>query len=452
MSDFLDVDFENKIKNEGIESFSNIYLIENKSTVKYWLLALFIMASIVLFLPWTQNIRAKGKVTTRRQEDRPQELNTIIPGKLLKWYVKEGDFVEKGDTILQLGEVKAEYLDPILLQRTQQQINAKSKSIEAYLGKVGATDNQVLALESGKNYKLLSIDNKIGQQRLKISSDSVDVSAAKIALDAYKRQISGARVMLDSGVISLIEFEKRTVIFQDGAAKLNSAVNNFNQSKQEFLNLRIEKNAILQEYNDKIAKAVGERFSSYSDAASTEAEVAKLENAFSNFVARSQLYFITAPQSGQITKAKKAGLGEILKEGEMIVEIVPRTSAFAIEMFVEPMDLPLVARGEKVRFVFDGFPAIVFSGWPSSSYGTFGGVISAVETSISSNGLFRILVIEDENDKKWPNSLRMGGGANGIALLEDVPIWYELWRNINGFPPEYYIAKTNEEKTIKEKK
>jgi adhesin transport system membrane fusion protein len=23
-------------------------------------------------------------------------------------------------------------------------------------------------------------------------------------------------------------------------------------------------------------------------------------------------------------------------------------------------------------------------------------------------------------------------------LLSDVPIWYELWRNINGFPPDYY--------------
>ncbi len=122
---------------------------------------------------------------------------------------------------------------------------------------------------------------------------------------------------------------------------------------------------------------------------------------------------------------------------------MPSDYELAVEMFVNPMDLPLVARGENVRFVFDGFPAIVFSGWPSTSYGTFGGVISAVETSISSNGMFRILVIEDEKDKKWPTSLRIGGGANGIALLEDVPIWYELWRNINGFPPEYYIAKTN---------
>jgi len=56
------------------------------------------------------------------------------------------------------------------------------------------------------------------------------------------------------------------------------------------------------------------------------------------------------------------------------------------------------------------------------------------------------LVAEDVNDKPWPKLLRMGGGANGIALLKDVPIYYELWRNINGFPPEYYQVEKKEKK------
>jgi hypothetical protein len=35
----------------------------------------------------------------------------------------------------------------------------------------------------------------------------------------------------------------------------------------------------------------------------------------------------------------------------------------------------------------------------------------------------------------------MGNGAKGIALMKNVPIFYEIWRNINGFPPEYYIQE-----------
>ena len=158
------------------------------------------------------------------------------------------------------------------------------------------------------------------------------------------------------------------------------------------------------------------------------------------------MYYVTAPQSGQVSKAKKAGLGEILKDGEMIVEIVPDKIQFAVEIFVRPVDLPLINPGQKVRFWFDGFPAIVFSGWPNASYGTFGGKVFAVENSVSSNGKFRILVAEDPAERPWPKELRIGAGAQGMALLKDVPVWYELWRNINGFPPDYYKVDKTEKK------
>jgi hypothetical protein len=88
--------------------------------------------------------------------------------------------------------------------------------------------------------------------------------------------------------------------------------------------------------------------------------------------------------------------------------------------------------------MFDGFPAIVFSGWPSASYGTFGGKVFAIESNVSKNGMFRVLVEEDTRDKPWPTNLKMGTGLYSFALLKDVPIWYELWRQINGFPPDFY--------------
>lgn len=440
MNNFINIDIESQADKSELQSFKKVYRIEKKGQVKKWLWGMLILLVLILFLPWTQNIRAKGAVTTLRQEQRPQELNTIIAGRTLKWYVKEGDFVKEGDTILQLGEVKVDYFDPLLLARTKQQIDAKQQSIEGYKSKAGTAETQSTALLQGQVLKLQSLDNKILQQKLKVVSDSTDIIAVTNELNAYKRQIEAAKIMLDSGAISLTEFEKRRVNFQNGSAKKISADNKFAQSKQELINLRIEKNSTVQEYIDKISKAEGDKFSSLSTAASTEADVSKLQNLYASYDARNKLYYILAPQNGQITKAKKAGIGEMMKEGDMIVEIVPTNIQYAVELFVEPMDLPLIAMGQKVRFVFDGFPAIVFSGWPQNSYGTFGGIVAAVETSVSDNGKFRVLVAEDPSDKKWPTLLRMGGGANGIALLKNVPIYYELWRNINGFPPDYYKA------------
>jgi len=449
---FISTVIEDEVEGSSLTSYHSIYNIKKANRVKKWMWGSLITLVVVLFLPWTQNIRAKGAVTALRQEDRPQELNTVLAGRVIKWYVKEGDFVKKGDTILQIGEVKTDYFDPELLNRTKKQIDAKQIAVEGYGNKAATAVSQMKALEEARDLKLEQLDIKLRQQNLKVISDSIDLGAVLNELAVTKRQIEAAKNMLDSGVISLVDFERRKVSYQNAVAKKISAENKFLQSKQELSAIRIEKNGTIQEYTDKIAKAQGEQFSSLSNMATGEADVAKLQNAYSNYDIRNQLYFITAPQDGQITKARKAGIGEMVKEGDMIVEIVPDKIRYAVELFAEPMDLPLLSAGQKIRFIFDGFPAIVFSGWPAASYGTFGGVIAAVETSVSSNGKFRLLVVEDPNEKAWPRQLRMGGGASGIALLKDVPIGYELWRNINGFPPEYYKpVKSEELKASKEK-
>jgi multidrug efflux pump subunit AcrA (membrane-fusion protein) len=393
---------------------------------------------VLLFLPWTQNIRARGSVTTLRQEQRPQEIPTVIPGRVVKWYVKEGDRVGVGDTILQLAEVKDDYFDPELLDRTREQVEAKALSVDNYRGKAEAAGQQLTALRLAMDLKMRDIDNKIGQQLLKIRSDSMELLAASNDLAIKTEQFRRQQVLYDSGIVSLTSLEQRNQAFQESAAKRVSADIGFRNAKQEFVRLQLERNGELQQYLEKISKTEGDRFQSLSQVQTGAADVAKLRNQYANYTIRSGLYTITAPQSGQVVKARTAGIGEILKEGEVISEIVPTDIDFAIEMFVRPVDLPLLAIGQKVRLLFDGFPAVVFSGWPQASYGTFGGEVSAIESNVSTNGKFRVLIREDRSDKRWPPQLMMGTGAQGIALLKDVPIWYELWRNINGFPPDYY--------------
>jgi multidrug efflux pump subunit AcrA (membrane-fusion protein) len=440
---YLNTDLEKFHAEKNINSFSKIYRIGNSRNIKLWTIIILGAITALLFLPWTQNINANGNITSVKQEQRPQEINTILPGKIVKWFVKEGDYVKAGDTILQLGEIKVDYFDPKLLERTQNQINAKRNSANAYESKAAAAEAQTNVLSAGRALKQASIENKIEQQKLKVRNDETDLVAINNELSVYKRQIDAGKIMLDSGAVSMIDFEKRKVNYQNALAKKIVAENKLSQSKQELINLSIEQHISVMDYNDKISKADGDRFGSLSSAATTEADISKLENTYSSYDVRNKLYYVTASQSGQITKAKKAGIGEILKEGEMIAEIVPDKIDYAVEMFVEPMDLPLVNIGQKVRFVFDGIPAIVFSGWPQNSFGTFGGIISAAETNVSNNGKFRVLVIEDTTEKKWPKNLRMGSGAQGIALLKDVPIYYELWRHINGFPADFYKPEIN---------
>jgi hypothetical protein len=151
--------------------------------------------------------------------------------------------------------------------------------------------------------------------------------------------------------------------------------------------------------------------------------------------------WMVVPNS-QFTVAGNTVLQVFPHEGDAIVSITPALHSKAVELFVPPVDLPLVRIGDKVRIIFDGWPVFVFSGWPNVSFGTFGGVVVAIDQNVSANGQFRMLVASDKNDVDWPVQIRMGGGVKGILLLKDVPIWYEIWRQLNGFPPDFYEPAT----------
>lgn len=431
--------------NSHLKAYSTIYQGDKKSKVRYWFFAIIIILIIILFLPWTQNIKANGSITTLYQEQRPQEINSPIPGKIVKWYVKEGDFIKKGDTILQISEIKEDYLDPNLVKRTQEQVDAKKGAINYYQGKIGTTGSQIAALYEARDLKIEQLDNKLEQLQNKLLAEQAEFAAVENELVLAKDQYDRQQKMFTEGLVSQTQLQQRNLSFQNAQAKKIMIENKLAQTKQEFSIIRIEQNSVQQDYTEKISKAEGDRFQSYSQIATGQGEVAKLENQVSNYTIRNGMYIITAPQDGQIIQAKKSGIGEMIKEGEQITVIVPTRLNYAVEMYVKPIDLPLIDIGQKVRFMFDGFPAIVFSGWPEGSYGTYGGKIIAYENSISSNGMFRVLVAEDTTDRKWPYQLKIGNGASGIALLKDVPIWYEFWRNVNGFPPDYYKYKESKE-------
>ena len=435
--------------NIPLQSFAHIYRSTKISKVNYWFFGILFFLIGILFLPWTQNIKAKGTITSLYQEQRPQNINSPIPGKIVRWYVKEGDVVKKGDTILQISEIKEDYLDPNLINRTQQQVDAKKGTINFYQSKAATAAAQMEALKTSKVLKIEQLSNKLKQLNNKLISEKAELEAADNEYNLAKDQYNRQQKMYAEGLVSQTQLQQRNASYQNALAKKIMVDNKLAQTQQDITNTKIEQRSVEQEYTEKISKAEGEKFQSLSQITSGQGDIAKLENQITNYTIRNGMYHILAPQDGQIVQANKAGIGEILKDGERITVVVPTKVNYAVEMFVRPVDLPLINIGQKVRLMFDGFPAIVFSGWPNNSYGTFGGKIIAFENTISPNGLFRVLVAEDTTDRKWPPQLKIGSGAQGIALLKDVRIWYELWRNINGFPPDYY---TLQEPLLKESK
>jgi len=438
-----------KIDLMRFKSAQKVFHMRHYKHFNRFLLAFSLIGFIVLFLPWTQTISGTGYLTTRNPEHRPQTIQSPIPGRIEKWYVQEGDFVEKGDTILFISEVKNEYFDPNLISRTGDQIKSKSMAVTSYQGKVKALNSQIGALINERVLKLEQARNKLLQSKLKVQSDSIDLEAAKTNIQIAKRQYDRVVQLEGEGLKAVTDVEEKKLKLQETQAKLISQENKLLASRNEILNATVEISRVRAEYTDKISKAQSDMFTAQSNQFDGEAQVTKLENEYSNYEIRSAMYYIRAPQSGYINKALQAGIGETFKEGDRLVGIMPSNYDLAVETFVAPIDLPLLHVGEKVRIQFDGWPAIVFSGWPNVSYGTYGGQVIAIETFISDNGKYRILIAPDAEDHEWPKDIRVGSGANTLALLEDVAIWYELWRQLNGFPPNYYQPIENMAKTDK---
>ena len=423
------------------KSINSIYRYGKKNKIGYWLLGILQFFLIVLFLPWTQNISSSGNVSTLYQDQRAQQINTVIPGKIVKWYIKEGDVIKKGDTIVQLADTKDDYLDPNLVERTKDQLISKQQQLVFYSENIDAIKSQINAIKNNREFKINSYENKIEQYKRKLISDSSEVVSAEVDYKIASEQLVRGKQMYNQGVISLVELERRSAQNNKALAILTEKQQKFQNTKLEINITKIDINAIRQEADDKIFKSRSDIATYRGELAGTTGEVAKNKNVLANYISRGNQKWLIAPQDGQIIKAKKSGINEIVKEGEMIVEMVPSKIDYAIELFIEPMDLILINSGQKVRMIFDGFPAIVFSGWPNNSYGTFGGRVSMVENNRNENGKFRILVIPDNQEKPWPKELKLGTGVRGFALLKTVPIWYELWRQINGFPPDYYKTK-----------
>lgn len=443
---------ENNTKLPSLERFTTVKNLVNRPHYKILnkiIAGVSIIGVIALFLPWTQNISGSGSVTTLKPNQRPLSIQSVISGRLEKWYVQEGDYVKKGDTILFISEIKEEYMDPNLVQNTENQMNAKKQSLLSYGSKVTTLEGQIEAIEREKVLKLQQANNKIKQALFKIKSDSIDLVAVRTQLKIATTQYNRTVELNKEGLKPLTDIEEKRLKLQEVEAKIITQENKLLTSKNEFINAKVEINRIGAEYAEKASKANSDKFTALSNQFDTDAQVNKLQNQYANYSIRNGMYYIKASQNGYVNRALQSGIGETIKEGTPIATIMPAKYDIAVETYVNPIDLPLISKGEKVRVWFDGWPTIVFSGWPNMSYGTFGGKIVAIENFISPNGKYRVLIAPDENDYKWPKQLSIGAGAQTLALLNNVPVWFEIWRTLNGFPPNYYTSATA---TSKEKK
>jgi len=432
-----------EINEKDFESFKGVKNKHAYNRFSRILFGVLLFLFLCLFLPWTQNVSTKGIVTSLKPEQRPQIVVSNIPGRIDAWYVQEGQLIHKGDTMITLSEIKSEYLDSNLILRINEQIVAKEQSIVAYKLKVEALDQQRVAISRGLGFKLRQASNKAKQASLQVQADSISYEAALVYQVNMKDLLERNRKLYynpEGPLISKTKWQELISKEQEARSKLLAKQNKYQTSSNKLLNAEIELSSINAIYSEKLSKNQSDRSSASSALADGYSLLSKLKNKKSNYVMRVAYRTIRAPQDGYVTKAIKTGIGGIVKEGEGLVTIMPKEHDLATELYISAIDLPLMGMHHEVNLIFDGWPVVAVPGWPKVGYGTFKGEIVAIDNMISSNGKFRILVspLRGPKEKKWPTALRMGSGVKGFALLNEVPLYREFWRRMNGFPADFY--------------
>ena len=430
---------------------------------------LFATIVLVMFAPWQQSITGSGNVVAYAPGERQQTIEATIKGRIVRW--GEGIFenarVEKGQMIAEIQD-----LDPSLLGRLQDQLTSTREQLEAAHQNVAANHRnleathtiveslaaQVTAYTEVKLQVISSADAFIenaGQKVIAEEQHLIEQLAAFAQVTAdYQRQ----KQLYEEKIASQLKFQEAERKYKEGEAKIAKHQAYVQGAKDELTGKQRDRDAKAQKAQVDIDYAKALFGKSKGDVAKAEGDVAKAESELNKAekellemqmkLSRQETQVVAAPFDGFIVQITPNQGGQMVKEGDMLCVIVPDTTDRAVQLWLDGNDAPLVEPGRHVRLQFEGWPAVQLAGWPSVAVGTFGGEVISVDSIDNGKGQYRILVQPDARDPHWPGAewpegrfLRQGVQAHGWVLLDRVPLWFEVWRRMNAFPPVTSFGK-----------
>ncbi len=408
------------------------------------LLILFAVSSVsVLFVPWRQSVVGSGEIMVFSPMQRPQTIEAQIPGRLMQWYVRDGQLVKSGELIADLADIDARFLDHNQLKTLIDQRDSLKAKRESAKERLSSLSNELTNLGSSREAAVPAADERIGQakDRLYAAQQSVDVAEQNVKTAQW--QLDRMNTLYEKGLRS--QRDQQVAFLENTRAKteLQRAKSAYDVVKRDADIAGYDFKRISADTSSAINAIKASMAEANQVIATASADIDRLEIDIQNMSERIQQRAVRAPCAGRVVRLDRVGAGETVAAGAVLATIVPGTEDRAAAIFIRDYDAPLVSVGNPVRLAISGWPSLQFVGWPSVAVGTFAGRISVIDAVDDGRHFYRIIVEPDyraiaaKKEQPWPSVkyLRPGAKATGWVLLNDVPIWYELWRQFNGFQP-----------------
>jgi multidrug efflux pump subunit AcrA (membrane-fusion protein) len=409
------------------------------------LLMILLVVSTVfaLFVPWRQSVVGEGQIIVFSPMDRPQTIEAQIAGRLLQWYVRDGEQVSSGQLIAELSDIDPRFLD-------HSQLESMVKQKQSLIAKRDSAEQRVTALTSQSGDVTLSREAAVpaaqerisqARDRLYAAQQSVDVAEQNVKTTQW--QLDRVTALYDKGLRSQRDQQVASLDNVRAKTELQRATSAYDVVKKDATIAGLDFKRVSADTNASINSIQAALADANQVISSTSADIAKLEIDIQNMAQRIQQRAVRAPCAGRVVRLNRVGAGETVSAGSVLATIVPGTADRAAAILIRDFDAPLLSVGNPVRLAISGWPSLQFVGWPSIAVGTFAGRISVIDAVDDGRHFYRIIVVPDykaikaKNEEPWPSEkyLRPGAKATGWVLLSNVPVWYELWRQFNGFQP-----------------
>ena len=423
-----------------LQSWENAQLPKGwrfSSRVPVSLVLLFLL--IIIFVPWTQTVTVTGQMSAYTPHERPQDVEAQITGRIKKWHALEGDQVREGDLILELEDNDPNFMSPDLLAFLDQRKEALEKTKRAALARVDQLDKRISEMRNLVKAAVPSAEARVVEAGSKVRQAHQQVEAAKIAAITAALNLERHKQLLKRGLVSQRELELAVQTDTASQADLEGAQANLRAAEEAMKSLGFGRDQVSAEMLQRLLDAEATRDASVAEAAKVADQLADVSLRRSNAEQRRLAGRILAPIDGTVVKMAKVGAGETVRQGDTLVRLSPTSTDKAIEMTADGLDAPLLNVGRKVKILFYGIPAIPLPAWPELMAGTYNGVIKVIDQVDDGKGNYRFWVVPDLDDRSWPEQshVRQGTKVMGWVILNRVPLWYELWRRFNLFPPDY---------------
>jgi multidrug efflux pump subunit AcrA (membrane-fusion protein) len=400
---------------------------------------LLVVAFIIAFVPWTQTITTTGQLSAYSPYERPQDIEAQITGRIRKWHVYEGVRVKQGDLILELDDWDPLFMAPDLLPLLEQSKSALELNRKAALERADQLEKRIKEMQNLVKAAVPSAEARVVEAENRVREAEQRVAAAKIAVDTAELNVDRHKQLAERGLVSQRELELTILAAIGSKAELQGAEAALKAAQQGMRALSFGRDQISADVLQRLLDAEASRAGAFADAARATDQLAALGLRLSNATQRRIASRIYAPIDGTLVRMAEVGPGETVKQGDKLVRISPLSADKAVELWADGLDSPLLNVGRKARLLFFGIPAIPLPAWPELMAGTYGGVIKVVDQVDDGKGNFRFWVVPDPEDRPWPEQSHVRQGTKVMAwvILNRVPLWYELWRRVNLFPPDY---------------